>query len=102
MIEDWLICVNTDVLGRTCKYSLKLSRRLSLCRPDDYQASQVTWLRGNDQDREAEAPETLLPEVAAETQQPEIPPKAIVLPWRRCGNVIASAGTFLVELLERA
>jgi len=37
--------------------------------------SQVTWLRGNDQDREIEATETALPEVAAESL-----PRATILP----------------------
>ncbi len=69
----------------------------SLAAPENTAGSQVTWLRGNDQDREVEAPETVLPEATAET-----PSEAIVLPWRGRGNVIAAAGTFLVELLERA
>lgn len=38
------------------------------------------------QDREADALETVLPEVAAEPQ-----PEAEVLPWRGRGNVIAAA-----------
>ena len=37
----------------------------SLAAPENHSGSQVTWLRGNDQDREAETPETVLPEVAA-------------------------------------
>ena len=53
-------------------------------------------MRGNDQDREAEAPETVLPEVAATPVIEEI------LPWRGRGNIIAAAGSFLVDLLERA
>ena len=68
----------------------------SLAAPENHTGSQVTWLRGNDQDREAEAPDTVLPEVTAET------PEAIVLPWRGRGNVIAAAGTMLLDLLERA
>ncbi|GJE15116.1 hypothetical protein [Methylobacterium longum] len=54
-------------------------------------------MRENDQDREAEAAENLLPEVLAEPQ-----PVAEILPWCSRGNVIAAAGTFLVDLLERA
>jgi hypothetical protein len=37
----------------------------SLAAPEN-QGSQVTWLRGTDQDREAEASETVLPEVPVE------------------------------------
>jgi len=64
----------------------------SLAAPEN-QGSQVTWLRGTDQDREAEVPEPVLPEVAVEP---------IGLPWRDRGNVIAAAGSLLIELLERA
>jgi hypothetical protein len=69
----------------------------SLAAPENATGSQITWLRGNDQDREADAPEAVLPEVAAEAQ-----PVAEILPWRGRGNVIAAAGSFLVDLLERA
>jgi hypothetical protein len=65
----------------------------SLAAPEN-QGSQVTWLRGNDQDREAEVPETVLPEVAAEPQ-----PVAEILPWRGRGNVIEAAGTALLDLV---
>ncbi|MCJ2019966.1 hypothetical protein MKK84_21460 [Methylobacterium sp. E-065] len=68
----------------------------SLAAPENATGSQVTWLRGNDQDREAEAPETVLPEVAAETQ-----PVAKILPWHGRGNVIAAAGVALLDLLDR-
>ncbi|MCJ2068479.1 hypothetical protein MKK75_06605 [Methylobacterium sp. J-030] len=68
----------------------------SLAAPENATGSQVTWLRGNDQDREAEAPETVLPEVATEPQ-----PEAVVLPWRGRGNVIAAAGTLLIDLMMR-
>lgn len=54
-------------------------------------------MRGNDQDREDEAPETMLPEVAAVVQ-----PVADILPWRGRGNVIAATGTMLLDLLEQA
>ena len=54
-------------------------------------------MRGNDQDREAEAPETVLPEVLIEPQ-----PVADILPWRGRGSVIAAAGVALLNLLERA
>ena len=39
----------------------------------------------------------MLPNVLAATQ-----PEAVILPWRGRGNVIAAAGSFLVELLKRA
>jgi hypothetical protein len=68
-----------------------------LAAPENHTGSQVVYMRGNDQDCEAEAPETVLSKMADETQ-----PGAIVLPWRGRGNVIAAAGTFLVDLLERA
>ena len=69
----------------------------SLAAPENTAGSQVVYMRGGDRDCEAEAPETVLPEVAAETQ-----PVAEILPWRGRGNVIAAAGSFLVDLLERA
>ncbi|MGU3663175.1 hypothetical protein ACLBX9_03120 [Methylobacterium sp. A49B] len=69
----------------------------SLAAPENTTGSQVTWLRGGDQDREEEAPEVVLPDVLAEPQ-----PEAVVLPWRGRGNVIAAAGSFLVDLLEHA
>lgn len=69
----------------------------SLAALENAPGSQVTWLRGNDQDREAEVPEIVLPEVATETL-----PESTILPWRGRGNVISSVGTLLVDLLERA
>jgi hypothetical protein len=69
----------------------------SLAAPENATGSQVTWLRGNDQDREAEASEAVLPVVPAEPE-----PASIVLPWRGRGNVIAAAGSLIVDLLERA
>ncbi|MCJ2069743.1 hypothetical protein MKK75_13245 [Methylobacterium sp. J-030] len=69
----------------------------SLAAPENTTGSQVVYMRGNDQDREAEAPETALPEVAAEPM-----PEADILPWRGRGNVIAAAGALLLDLLERA
>ena len=69
----------------------------SLAAPENHTGSQVTWLRGNDQDREAEASEAVLPVVPAEPE-----PEPIVLPWRGRGNVIAAAGSLIVDLLERA
>ena len=77
----------------------------SLAAPENVTGSQVVYMRGNDRDREAEAAETVLPEVAAETMpepQSEPLPVAEILPWRGRGNVIAAAGTMLLDLLERA
>ncbi|MCJ2051769.1 hypothetical protein [Methylobacterium sp. J-070] len=77
----------------------------SLAAPENATGSQVVYMRGNDQDRETEAPETALPEVAAEAipePQPEPQLVAEILPWRGRGNVIAVAGTLLLDLLERA
>ena len=73
----------------------------SLAAPENTAGSQVVYMRGSDQDREAEAPETTLPEVAAEAM-PEPQATAEILPWRGRGNVIAAAGTMLLDLLERA
>ncbi|MCJ2068528.1 hypothetical protein MKK75_06870 [Methylobacterium sp. J-030] len=69
----------------------------SLAAPENATGSQVTWMRGNDQDHEVEALETRLPEVAAEPM-----PEADILPWWGRGNVIAAAGTLILDLLERA
>ncbi|MCJ2120057.1 hypothetical protein MKK65_26380 [Methylobacterium sp. J-001] len=67
----------------------------SLAAPENHTGSQVTWLRGNDQDREAGAPETVLPEVATVI---EVEP----LRWGGRGNVLAAAGAYLFDLMERA
>ncbi|UIY45618.1 hypothetical protein [Methylobacterium radiotolerans] len=69
----------------------------SLAAPENHEGSQVVYMRGNDQDGEEEVPEAALPELAVEPVA-----NSIVLPWRGRGNVIAAAGTFLVDLLERA
>ena len=69
----------------------------SLAAAENHTGSQVTWLRGGDQDREAEAPEDVLSEVSIDPQ-----PVAEILPWRGRGNVIAAAGTMLLDLLKRA
>ncbi|MCJ2016879.1 hypothetical protein MKK84_05460 [Methylobacterium sp. E-065] len=69
----------------------------SLAAPENTAGSQVTWLRGNDQDREIDAPEQEMPDAAT------IPTIEVeILPWRGRGNVIAAAGVALVDLLERA
>ncbi|MCJ2132706.1 hypothetical protein MKK69_01255 [Methylobacterium sp. J-026] len=71
----------------------------SLAAPENATGSQVVYMRGNDQDREAEAPETILPEVAAELL-PELPLTAEILPWRGRGNVIAAIGVALLDMVS--
>ena len=66
----------------------------SLAAPENTAGSQVVYMRGGDQDREAEAPETVLPEVMAEAQ-----PASVVIPWRGRGNIIAAAGVALLDLV---
>lgn len=63
----------------------------SLAAPEN-QGSQVTWLRGTDQEREDKAPEAMLPEVPTELTE-----KRVVLPWRGRGNIIAVAGAALPD-----
>ncbi|TXM96724.1 hypothetical protein FV242_33200 [Methylobacterium sp. WL64] len=65
----------------------------SLAAPKNHTGSQVVWIRGSDQDRESVAPETVLPEVAAEQ------PEAIILPWCGGGNVIAAVGVALLDMV---
>ena len=88
------------VLGRTFDGDADLEdggdAEPSLAAPENTAGSQVVYMRGSDQDREEAAPETVLPEVAAEAME------AVVLPWHGRGNVIAAAGTLLIDLLERA
>jgi hypothetical protein len=64
----------------------------SLAAPENHHASQVTWLRGNDQDRESEAPETVLPEMT----MPPVP-----LRWGGAGNVVSAAGVAVLTLVAR-
>ena len=68
----------------------------SLAAPENTTGSQVVYMRGSDRDGEAEPPETVLPVVSAEPQ-----PVAEILPWRGRGNVIAAAGTLLIDLMTR-
>ena len=51
-------------------------------------------MRGNDQDREAEAPEIVLSEALAEPQ-----PVAEIMLWRGRGNVIGPVGVALHEMV---
>ena len=73
----------------------------SLAAPENATGSQVVYMRGSDRDGEAEAAEIVLAEVAAEPE-PETPLATNILPWRGRGNVLAPAGTMLLDLLERA
>lgn len=73
----------------------------SLAEPENVAGSQMTWLRGNDQDREADQPETVLREDVVSQPQAEPQPTAEILPWRGRGNVIAAAGVALLDLLDR-
>jgi len=66
----------------------------SLAAPENTTGSQVVYMRGSDQDREAEVPETVLPEVTADPEQ-------VVLPWRGQGNIIAAAGVAILDLMAR-
>lgn len=67
----------------------------TLAAPENYTGSQVVYMRGNDQDREADASEAVLPEAANVI---EVEP----LRWGGRGNVLAAAGSLLVDLMERA
>ena len=60
----------------------------TLAAPENLGGSQVAWLRGGDQDREAEAAETVLQDVVIEA-----------LPWGGNGNVVAAAGVMLLEMV---
>ena len=63
----------------------------ALAAPENHTGSQVVWMRGNDADREAEAPETVLPEVALVI---EVEP----MRWSGRGNVVSAAGSYLLDL----
>ena len=63
----------------------------ALAAPENHTGSQVVWMRGNDADREVEAPETVLPEVALVI---EVEP----MRWGGRGNVVSAAGSYLLDL----
>ncbi|TXM93540.1 hypothetical protein FV222_22230 [Methylobacterium sp. WL103] len=67
----------------------------ALAAPENHHVSQVVWMRGNDGDREAEAPEVVLPVVAAECSVIPFAP----LPWGGRGNVVAAAGVALLNMV---
>jgi len=64
----------------------------SLAAPENHTGSQVVWMRGNDQDCEKEAPETVLPEVATLI---EVEP----LRWGGRGNVVSAVGVALLDMV---
>ena len=75
----------------------------SLAAPEHHDGSQVGWCRGNDGDREAEAPEIALPEVVITSPVPKLRLVASdPLPWGGEGNVVAAAGVALLALVVGA
>ncbi|MDP4026682.1 hypothetical protein Q8W71_29170 [Methylobacterium sp. NEAU 140] len=74
----------------------------SLAAPENAHGSQVAWMRGGDEDREAEAPETVLPEVSR-SPAPRVrsvpAPAPAPLAWGGNGNVLAAAGVALMVLV---
>lgn len=71
----------------------------SLAAPENHEGSQVVYMRGGDQDREQEMAEATLSEVAVEAAAAanviQVPP----MRWGGQGNVIAAAGTALLDLV---
>ncbi|MET0530115.1 MAG: hypothetical protein ABW003_17555 [Microvirga sp.] len=53
-------------------------------------------MHGNDQDREAEAPENALPEVAAEASVIQVSP----FRWGGRGNIVTAVGIALLDLAK--
>ena len=73
----------------------------SLGAPENHHGSQVTWLRGNDADREADAPEAVLPAVIV-SPVPRVRPVDLapeLLAWGGAGNVVAAAGVALFNMV---
>ncbi|MDP4026977.1 hypothetical protein Q8W71_30775 [Methylobacterium sp. NEAU 140] len=74
----------------------------SLAAPENAHGSQVTWMRGGDEDREAEAPEIVLPEVSR-SPAPRIrsapAPASAPLAWGGNGNVVSAAAVALFALV---
>ncbi|MDP4026847.1 hypothetical protein Q8W71_30065 [Methylobacterium sp. NEAU 140] len=74
----------------------------SLAAPENAHGSQVVWMRGGDGDREAQAPETVLPEVSR-SPTPRVrsvpAPASAPLAWGGNGNVVSAAGVALFGLL---
>ncbi|MFD0936945.1 hypothetical protein [Methylobacterium trifolii] len=59
---------------------------LSLAAPENHHSAQITWLRGNEQKREADVPETPVPGAVPWP-----------FPWTGASNVISAAGTALLD-----
>ena len=75
----------------------------SLAAPENHHVTQVGWCRGNDGDREAEAPEIALPEVVIVSPVPKLRlVQTERLPWGGEGNVVAFAGVALLALVVGA
>ena len=75
----------------------------SLAAPEHHDGTQVGWCRGGDGDREAEAPEPILPEVLITSPVPKLRlVPAEPLPWGGDGNVVAAAGVALLALVVGA
>ena len=73
----------------------------ALAAPENHHGSQVLWMRGNDADREAEAPEILLPIVRV-SPVPQFRPVDFApepLAWGGHGNVVAAAGVMLLGMV---
>ena len=74
----------------------------SLAAPENAHGSQVAWMRGGDEDREAEVPEIVLPEVVR-SPAPRVrsvpAPASTPLPWGGNGNVLSAAGVALLGLM---
>lgn len=62
----------------------------SLAAPENTAGSQVVYMRGGDQDREEEAPETVLPEVVVDPPMPEISPR---------GGLVTACGLVLMDFV---
>ncbi len=69
----------------------------ALAAPENLAGNQVVWMRSGDENREAEAPETMLPEMAAQRV-----PETVRLPWRGRGNIIAAVDMPLLDQLGTA
>jgi hypothetical protein len=69
----------------------------ALAAPENLANNEVVWMRIADENREAEAPETMLLEMPAQRV-----PEAVRLSWRGRGNIIAAMDMPLLDLLGTA
>ena len=67
----------------------------SLAAPENATGSQVVYMRGGYRDGGTEAPETVLPEKAAEATLIHVEP----LRWGGRGNVVAAVGAALLDVV---